>query len=78
MAAAPGHDERDAVIAALRAEVADLKTALKARGARASPSEGPLFGRGLPGGYLGGLEVAIGLFSLMVLLGVFHQLTSAP
>ncbi len=79
MAAAPRHDERDRVIASLRAEVAELKAAVRRQAAaRQDASEAPLFGRGLPGGYLGGLEVGIGTFALLVLLAVFHQLTSTP
>ncbi|HLK26736.1 MAG TPA: hypothetical protein VKT30_18935 [Caulobacteraceae bacterium] len=79
MAAAPGHDERDRVIAALQAEVAALKGALlRQAAARQDASDAPLFGRGLPGGYLGGLEVAVGAFALLVLLAVFHQLTCTP
>ena len=79
MAVAPGHDERDRVIAGLRAEVADLKAALRAQAAaKQDASDGPLFGRGVRGGFLGGLEVVIGSFALFVLLAVFHQLTTMP
>jgi hypothetical protein len=79
MAVAPRHDERDRVIAGLRAEVADLKAALRAEAAaKQDVSDGPLFGRGVAGGFLGGLEVGIGTFALLVLLAVFHQLTSMP
>ncbi|HEX4198272.1 MAG TPA: hypothetical protein VHZ26_12595 [Caulobacteraceae bacterium] len=67
------------MIAVLRAEVADLKAALRAQAAaKQDASDAPLFGRGVRGGFLGGLEIAIGAFALMVLLAVFHQLTSTP
>jgi hypothetical protein len=76
MAAAPVHDERDRMIAGLRAEVEQLKTALRARPAKADASDAPLFGRGLSGGTLGGLEVAVGGFALLILMTVMHHLMS--
>ena len=78
MAIAARHDERDRRIAALQAEVEQLKRALKARAPRPDASDQALLGRGLSGGFFGGFEVVIGTFALLVLLSVMHQLTATP
>jgi hypothetical protein len=78
MATAPRHDERDRRIAALRAEVEQLKRELKARAPALDASDQSLLGRGLRGGFFGGLEVVIATFAISILLTVVHQLTATP
>jgi hypothetical protein len=76
MATAPKSDERDREIAELKAEVRRLESALKATRARADASDEPLFGHGLRGGFLGGLETVIATFAMLILLVVVRHLTA--
>jgi hypothetical protein len=78
MAIAARHDERDQRIAALQAEVEQLKRALEMSAPGPDASDQALLGRGLRGGFFGGFEVVIGTFALLVLLSVVHQLTATP
>ena len=73
MAVAPAHDERDREIAALKAEVQRLKRALEVK---ADLSDEPLFGHGIRGGLMGGLETVIGTFAVLILMVVVHHLTA--
>jgi hypothetical protein len=75
MAVAPRHDERDRQIAELKAEVARLKSALKAT--RVDASDEALVGHGVRGGFLGGLETVVASFAVLILMVVVRHLTSA-
>ncbi len=68
-------DDKDHEIEELRAEVQRLNQALDVSAAR-KRADGPLFGHGLRGGYFGSLELVIATVALLILLAVFHRLTS--
>lgn len=76
MAVAPRNDELERQIAALKAQVDQLTAALDAKSAKVGSGGGPLFGHGISGGLLGGLEVAVGVFALTILLFVVRHLMS--
>jgi len=69
-------DDRDREIAALRAEVERLTNAVDATAQDKRRADGPLFGHGLRGGYFGSLELVIAMVALLILLAVFHRLTT--
>jgi hypothetical protein len=70
-------DDRDAEIQDLKAEIEGLRSALESHRRSQDRTDEPLFGHGLSGGALGGLEVAVAAFALMILFLVARHLIAA-